>query len=670
MSKVCHPREWIMSDRFGRTERRACARVEDRSSRATRLPFAVVACLLIIASPGCGSVSVHECWIRNAIDDRIERWDATNHLSGVTGTLLARHDLVGTAANDPGAAARILESRLQTAPEPDGAFALAELSYQAGLSRGPRSSRSAMAWYRDAAVLAWLALAEPAAQRPDLAVQIHNGAVKRLIRASQAEGGRPGRNWRQVLEQQGIVLGSATPYLDPHQIAGVRVAADVRVRGMDHVYQTGGLGVPLVAHRVVAGDMPTPDVQDVQDEFLPRDLRTGTTAVLTSGGGLLGSEWRRRPATLILLDSFGPSFQAIGDKEFALADDRTTPLAALLGARRLAMLEWTGLIDSGFRQRELETGLYMSRPYEPGKIPIVFVHGLVSSPRAWLQTINELENSPAIASRYQFWVFLYPSGLPIPASAKRLRDALVQVRDTVDPGHSDTALDELVLVGHSMGGVLSKMMVQNTGSALWDAAITVRQDRFRAPPELKKSLTDLLVFEPLPFVRRVVFIATPHRGSPVADGPVGWAVSRLVRRPDEQAARISEIEALNGPNVISPELQGAALNAIGNLRTDSPILAALDQIRINRAVPYHSIIPLIAAKTDTDGVVEYRSSHLAGAASEKIVAGTHLSQQAPEVTREIRRILMEHLAAEPSVRAVAAPRRDGNARRAEILATP
>ena len=130
------------------------------------------------------------------------------------------------------------------------------------------------------------------------------------------------------------------------------------------------------------------------------------------------------------------------------------------------MLEWTGLFDSRFNQQGLDTALYMSRPYEAGKIPVIFVHGLVSSPRAWVKTINELENTPLIDSRYQFWVFLYPTGLPIPSSARRLRESLERVRNVIDPTHSDPALDQTVLVGHSMGGVLSKMMAQRTGASL------------------------------------------------------------------------------------------------------------------------------------------------------------------------------------------------------------
>jgi pimeloyl-ACP methyl ester carboxylesterase len=653
-----------MPHHFARRDSRARAGKEDRPLPTARSILALAAALLVLAAFGCGGLSVREPRLRNAIEDRKERLQATNQLSSATGAVLLRYDLLKTAARDPAGAARSLEGKLATEPVHDGALALAELSFQAGLLERSRAQKSKSAWYRDAATLAALALEEPGGSRPDLAVRIHNGAVSRLIRASQAEGRRAGRNWRDVLEDQRIALSATAVHLNPLQIADLRVVADLRVKGMDHIYQRPGLGVPLVAHRVVPLDEQTPEVQDVQDEFLPRDLRTGATAVMKPSGGLIGGQWRASPATLTLIDSFGHKYEPFGDRQLELACDRTTPLAALLAGRRLAMLEWTGLFDSRFNQQGLDTALYMSRPYEPGKIPVIFVHGLVSSPRAWVKTINALQNTPLIDSRYQFWVFLYPTGLPIPSSARRLRESLERVRNVVDPAHSDPALDRTVLVGHSMGGVLSKMMAQRTGTALWNAAITIPPDRFRAPPELRESLTELLVFEPVPFVSRLVFIATPHRGSPLANGPIGWAVSSLMKRPMEQARRIAELEALNGPNVLTRELRSSPFNAISSLRTDSPILAALDRIPINPSVPYHSIIPLLMRGADSDGVVDYVSSHLEGAESEKIVAGDHSSQETPEVTAEIRRILLEHLATfEPQVTASTAETGGGAERR-------
>ena len=173
---------------------------------AVRSILAALVCLLAIVPIGCGGLSVREPWLRNAIEDRKDRFKATNQLSSATGAVLVRFDLLDAAASDPAVAAVSLQTKVETEPVHDGALALAELSYQAGLSVRSRSSKSPSAWYRDAAVLATLALEEPGGSRPDLAVRIHNGAVSRLIRASQAEGRRPGRNWRTVLDEQGIAL--------------------------------------------------------------------------------------------------------------------------------------------------------------------------------------------------------------------------------------------------------------------------------------------------------------------------------------------------------------------------------------------------------------------------------------------------------------------------------
>jgi pimeloyl-ACP methyl ester carboxylesterase len=601
------------------------------------------ACLFSLALAGCIDINAHDARLRSSVEDGWERAQASHGLnvSAETSAVLAHRQLLDKAWRDPAGAARLLEAHLQSQFERDGALALAELSYHVGVVCQTGAPVAAMAWYRDAATLAALALADPAGSRPDLAVEIHNRALARLIRLAQAKGTRLSghQNWRQMLDAQGLAIRSSSVYLAPERIGDLRVAADYRVEGMDHVYRNNGLGVPLIAHRWTQKDGSS----FVQDEFFPRELRVGATGVVSPGGGLLAGEWRSNPATLDLLDPFQHRSTAIGDRQVILASDRTTPLAAQVSRTHFATLEWTGLFESDFERLGVEAGLYMLRPYERGKIPVIFVHGLVSSPRAWVQVINELQNNPALAARYQFWMFLYPTGSPIPGSAARLREAVTKVRDTLDPDHADPALEQMVMVGHSMGGILSKMMAQDSGLTLWDAAITVPRDRFRAPRELQKTIDNVLIFHPLPFVSRLVFIATPHRGSPIANSEFGRTVASMVRRPAGLDARIAEIEALNGPDVLSQEMRGQPLNAINNLRTDSPILAALDRIPIQPNVPYHSIIPLIGGTAETDGVVEYRSSHLDGALSERVVAGTHLSQQDPAVIRELDRILRQHL---------------------------
>ena len=610
-----------------------------RASRPIRLASAW--CLLLGVSVGCVAVKARDPRLGNAIRDIRERHEAAAPPVAPWARVLASEGLVEVAERDPAVASARLEDRLAGRAEADGALTLAELAYRAGLDRLGRDPEAAVAWFRDGAALASLALREPGATRPDLAVQVHNRSAARLIRIAQQAGKSRAGGWRRVLAERGIALGSSIPDLAPARFADLELVEDVRVAGMDHTYRTPGLGVPLVAHRTVepAGS------PDPLDRFHPRELRLAATAVVAPGpGGLLGRAWRRQAATLALFDPFDDRALRLGDREVPLAGDRTTPLALQVAKGSLPTLEFMGLFDSDFRRPGVEAGLYLLRPFQPRKVPVVLVHGLFSSPRAFLQTMNELENDPEVAARYQFWVFLYPTGQPIPASALELRNSLRKVRDALDPDHLDPSIDRMVLVGHSMGGLLAKMMAQDSGLKLWDAAFSRPVDRLRASPETRKLLDDALIYAPLPFVSRVVFIATPHRGSPIADQLFGRTIAGLIQG-NSQMARISqELVADNGPTYIAPELRKMPLNAIGNLRTDSPILHALDLTPIDPAIPYHSIIPQVAGALPTDGVVPYRSSHVEGALSEKVVPGTHFSQQDPDVTEELRRILRIHLA--------------------------
>lgn len=597
--------------------------------------------LLLIAAgvAGCSTVKTREPYLRNALADFQERRTASQPPGVPVAEVLVREDLVSLAEEDPARAATELEARLASQPTADGALALGELSYRAGLARQSGDPAGAIPWFRDAAALATLAIREPGGSHPEVAVHLHNRSTARLIRTAQAEAKRSGGAWRELLEAQGLAMASPTLSLAPERFADLLPTEDLKVEGMQHVYRTEGLGVPLVAHRRVdPSGSPDP-----LDQFHPRELRTAATALITPVGGLPGREWRRNPTTLSLFDPYIDRSIRLGERLHPLAGDRTTPRVMQVAEGSLPTLELTGLFDSDFRRPGVEAGLYLFRPYDPAKIPVVLVHGLFSSPRSFLQTLNELENDPEIADRYQFWVFLYPTGLPIPTSALRLREDLVRIRDTLDPEHDDPVLDRMVLVGHSMGGLLSKMMVQHTGLTLWNAAFSRPVGDLEASPKTRAMLVNSLIFRPLPFISRVVFVATPHRGSPLADQFFGRTVASLVKRTSEMASLSKELVELNGPDLIAPEFRRIPFNAVSNLRTDSPILRALDQIPISPKVPYHSIIPQLGGVLPSDGVVQYRSSHLDGVNSETIVSGDHFAMQDPQVTAELKRILQLHI---------------------------
>ncbi len=293
------------------------------------------------------------------------------------------------------------------------------------------------------------------------------------------------------------------------------------------------------------------------------------------------------------------------------------------------------------------TGLSLLRPYRRGKIPVVLIHGLWSNPWSWARMIGELEADAALRDRYQFWTFGYSTGDPLPYSAALLRRDLDEARRKLDPDRADAAFDRMVVVGHSMGGLLAKMMVQESGTRLWQLfserpAGDLAGDR--ADCDLFRSA---LIYKPRPEVRRVVFIATPHRGSRVDRGGLERLGSRLVRLPDPLRATHDRLLARNGPDFFTERFRKGLPTSIDELEWRSPILMGLDDLGLAPTVKAHSIIadrrhPPGAG--GSDGLVPYESAHLQGIASESLVTSGHLCQDHPAVIREVGRILVEHAA--------------------------
>jgi hypothetical protein len=267
---------------------------------------------------------------------------------------------------------------------------------------------------------------------------------------------------------------------------------------------------------------------------------------------------------------------------------------------------------------------------------------------AFVQAINDFQNDPVLSARYQFWMFVYPTGRTIVRSALRLREALGRAEAAYG---ADPAFHRMVVVGHSMGGILTHMIVSDSGREVWDGALNVPPERLRASPATRAALDQLLFFHPLPYVRRVVFIATPHRGSRVANGPVGRFFGGLIRLPADQATILAEVRAWNGPDALRDEnFAGESINAIGNLRVDSPLLLAIGRLPVAPGVPYHTIAFRFAGHARNDLIVPLWSARLEGAASEAVFPGDHGSEQSPRALGELRRILLEHLAGPRTIR--------------------
>src|SRR5262249_8733786 len=264
----------------------------------------------------------------------------------------------------------------------------------------------------------------------------------------------------------------------------------------------------------------------------------------------------------------------------------------------------------------------------------------------WKDTVNELSNDPLLSQRFQFWLYLYPTGAPIPASAARLRRDLREALTILDPGRQDAALGDMVLVGHSIGGVGIQIATQRSSTALWDALFTRPPDELRMSPEARRVLVDALFFEPEPYVRRLVFVSTPHYGTPITYRWLAQLYAFLSREVDEVHRAMREVVRKNGRAALAPGVQVRRFYGVGGLRPNDEVLQAELALAIEGSVPYHSIIPQIGIGPwlwQTDGIVPYWSSHIDGADSELIFRGFHTAQDRPPSTAEIRRILLEHL---------------------------
>jgi hypothetical protein len=256
---------------------------------------------------------------------------------------------------------------------------------------------------------------------------------------------------------------------------------------------------------------------------------------------------------------------------------------------------------------------------------------------------NELLGDPAISSRYQLWFFIYNSGNPIVLSAMRLREALQAVRKAVDPDGKDPALNQMVIIGHSQGGLLTKMMVVDSDSRFWNNVTSIPFDQAQLDPETRDLATRAMFFKPQPYVTRVIFIATPHRGSFMASNPIVKFGNKFINLPGSLAKTAVTLGNLREASMVGTPF--TMPTALDNMDASNRFIKALSSLPIAPGVHAHSIIPVKGdgpVADGNDGVVEYKSAHIDGVESELVVRSGHSTQSQPETIEEVRRILYEH----------------------------
>ncbi len=289
-------------------------------------------------------------------------------------------------------------------------------------------------------------------------------------------------------------------------------------------------------------------------------------------------------------------------------------------------------------------GMLALQPYQPGKIPLVLVHGLISNPSTWGTVINEIMNQPELMEKYQIWAYLYPTGVPFLLSAANLRRDLRNTLAFLDPQNEDPALQHMMLIGHSMGGLLSRLQVVHSGYILWNIFASAPLSAFNADAHTKQKLASWFFFEPQPFVKRVIFIAVPHRGSGMSSRVIGCIGRLLAGQLTETSEEWDTVRRLN-KQYLRPGVPRRLPSSVAGLSPKSLGLHGLSQLPFACDVHLHSIIGTKGCKLSPpgDGVVSVKSARVANVDSELFVEGTHTSiKEQPATLNEIRRILYLH----------------------------
>lgn len=499
-----------------------------------------------------------------------------------------------------------------------------------GLLRMPvllQSPAPALAQARDA----WHTLAtnrDPAAVAA--ATATYNQAVARLFRQMRCDA----RSWQDSATAIGTVFPSQSVAGIPlEHVTAIFPAADVDTRKVGERHTREGAGVPLVAwipgRKLDSGVFP----------FAPSDgVPLSLTAVLRFEQGRT-PEWRLEPtreqATI-----------RVGARDLDLAADWSAGNAFFWHMSDLDDLDLRNVfLPERFYER---AKIYCPAPYDPDKIPVVFVHGLKSSPAAFRKLTNRLAVEPWFRSRYQAWFFAYPTGTPWTYNAKIFRDEIQRATEHARTKGSLENWDKMVLVAHSMGGLISRASVSEPGTAFYDAWFDVPVDQLKGRGESVRLVRQMALYQPLAEPGRVIFMAVPHRGAPMADRFFSNWINKLIRLPKTLTIDLLDVTLSNVANTLSPDEARKGLpTSISSLSPQDKSVQALQKMPFRPGIRRHSVIG-DRGKGNTpdssDGVVPYWSSHLNPVESEAIIPYHHGVPDHPAAAAEVKRILKLHLA--------------------------
>ncbi|HVM50770.1 MAG TPA: alpha/beta fold hydrolase [Candidatus Acidoferrum sp.] len=612
-----------------------------------RILISLSAIAIVLSFAGCvAPIGADRVTTRQAYQQVAANALRTGKPSADTVSILHRFELDGLAGSHPDEAVRRLHEKALSNGQRDLMFALAELSYVAGdqirRSLKPWDQRDPRDYYLGSAVYAWLFLFGEGKEAPP-------GPFDRRFRdACDFYNYSLGLAFTDRRNTNGVVrfdaglrrlpVGEIQLQIDASRFPAaltnferILLADQFRVRGLSVRNRQPGVGAPLICARkpstdfTISGSAPA-------------------TALLRGPASLAQLVAGAKPCSLELYFSMEATAVTIGANSVPLETDLTTFRAYTLNEARIWKLGNLAFLAPPER---VANQLIMHQPYDPDRIPVVLVHGTFSSPVTWAEMGNTLIADPAIRRRYQFWSFIYGSGNPLVASVADFRRALQTTVQRLDPQGTNAMLRQMVIIGHSQGGLLTKCTAVDAGDRLWRVVSTNRLENLDLPEADRTELRQTLYLKPLPFVKCVVFIATPHRGSYLSGSLARRLAQKFVALPRGVVTRGTALLRLTQGSQAGEFLQARIPTSLDGMSPRNPALLAIADLPVAPPIKAHSIIPVQGngdpREGGRDGVVAYSSAHVDYVESELVVRSYHSCLNQPAVIEEVRRILYEQL---------------------------
>ena len=460
--------------------------------------------------------------------------------------------------------------------------------------------------------------------RPETITE-YNRAVSQLLRD---QFGRPGRI-RHLPANWGSWINDGDETVDPATYDQLFPASTVRsATRIDEPKTIEGIGVACV------GWSHTDTPSDPATNFLPpTGISHAVTAVLTFENG--DPQWR-------LYERYDQESVTIGGRELPLAGDFSAALAVFEDRCELSDF---GILELLLPEEYYkDTGIFAADDYDPDKIPIVFIHGVNSNPFSFIQLIDRLVRYPEVRKNFQFYFFYYPTGEGWIFSASNFRDSVQQLRPRFDPDGTNPNFDQMVVVAHSMGGLITRASVSTNPEVIYNSWFSCPIDELRGSSRNRELMRKTFAYQPLTGIERVIFMATPHRGSKLANIGILTLISKLMKLPAELSTGILDVVTENGINLLEGNVENFRVpTSIDELSPDNRTIKAVSNLRFPDEMHVHSVIGSRLGKLKTDGIVPYWSSHIDEAESERVIESNHSVPKQKMAAEETLRILREHL---------------------------